>query len=98
MSHRGLSRRSAPGAMQSSVQIAVGQAAPVKKQKWWWPFGKKATTAELETVTVTQDMLVKDLRSRFFQGVKASYAEWLEEGIIKANQVFDLREATDKVS
>lgn len=41
---------------------------------------------------------MKDLRSRFFQGVKASYSEWLEEKIIRANQSFDLKEATDKVN
>lgn len=53
---------------------------------------------DFHAVKVTKSMLNKDMRSRLLQGTKTVYAEWLEQGLIGADQIFDLKEATDQVS
>lgn len=53
---------------------------------------------KLLSVPVTKDMLIKDVRSKMLQSAKATYAKWLEDSLIGANQSFDLKEATDEVN
>ncbi|GMH43152.1 hypothetical protein BSKO_11074 [Bryopsis sp. KO-2023] len=72
-----------------------GQGKKQKKRPSFKELFRKQTFSNLPVV-VTEEMLVMDLRSRLLQGVKTAYAEWLEHGYIGAEQMFDLKESTDK--
>lgn len=46
---------------------------------------------------LNESLVLMDMRSRFLQGVKEEYGEWLDSGYINARDLFDLQNASDQV-